>query len=148
MGLTRLNANRASAPLTLVKEADIALLGVRERAIVEIRSTDGHPPAVDHHDFVMQHRTVEFLNLDACCQESQGRYLCVLPATSLELIAATLSVWATSSNPWKVLPLPAMYSVQRMAVCRPQPFALLEFGGVLVGVTRGCRTRRFGQRVL
>ena len=45
---------------TLVKEADITLLIMGERAIVEIRSTDGHPPAVDHHRFVMQHRTVEF----------------------------------------------------------------------------------------
>lgn len=49
------------------------------------------------------------------CQESQGRLVCVLPATKPQLIAATLYFFATGKVPWKQLLFPrAMYSVQRI----------------------------------
>ena len=44
---------------------DVAFLVVRERSIVEVRRADRRPQAVDHHDLVMHHRAVVFVELHA-----------------------------------------------------------------------------------
>jgi hypothetical protein len=42
---------------------------VRERSIVEIRRADRRPQTVDHHDLVVHHRAVVFIELDARIEE-------------------------------------------------------------------------------
>ena len=64
------NTSWRSARQTRVEEAHVALLVVREGAIVEVRGANCHPPAIDHHRLVVQHGAIEFLNLDAGGQQT------------------------------------------------------------------------------
>src|SRR5579883_2299326 len=52
-----------------IVSADIALLVESKRPRIEIRRTDGDPGAVHDHRFLVEHRRVVFINVDAGFQQ-------------------------------------------------------------------------------